>query len=88
MHFEVDVMVQHPLDERSRRFLTDVQRSANRVIRFSGDERTITVTVEAHAYDRDGAVRSAIGEVARIYPSVQFQPVGEPRPTPSPRPTT
>ena len=57
MHFEVDVIVQHPLDERSRRFLTDVQNSANRVVRFRGDERSITVTVEAHAYDRDGAVR-------------------------------
>ena len=81
MHFEVDVVVQHPLDERSRRFLTDVQRSANRVLRFRGDDRTITVTVEAHAYDKEGAVLSAIGEVARIYPAARFQPEGQPRPT-------
>jgi len=81
MHFEVDVIVQHPLDDRSRRFLTDVQKSANRVVRFRGDERTITVTVETHAYDREGAVRSAIGEVARIYPAARFEPTGEPRPT-------
>ncbi len=81
MHFEVDVVVQHPLDERSERFLTDVQRSANRVLRFRGDDRTITVTVEAHAYDREGAVRSAVAEVARIYPSARFEPEGQPRPT-------
>ena len=80
MHYEVDVIVQHPLDERSRQFLSDVQRSANRVLRFRGDDRTITVTVEAHAYDRDGAVRSAVGEVARIYPAAVFSAEGEPRP--------
>lgn len=81
MHFEVDVVVQHPLDERSCRFLTDVQGSANRVLRFRGDDRTITVTVEAHAYDEDGAVVSAMAEVARIYPTVKFQTEGQPRPT-------
>jgi len=80
MHFEVDVVVQHPLDERSKRFLADVQRSANRVLRFRGDDRTITVTVEAHAYDKDGAVRSAVAEVARIYPTVRFEAQGQPRP--------
>jgi hypothetical protein len=82
MHFEVDVVVQHPLDERSKRFLADVQSSANRVLRFRGDDRTITVTVEAHAYDKDGAVRSAVAEVARIYPMAKFQAEGQPRPTP------
>ena len=80
MHFEVDVIIQHPFDDRSKRFLTDVQKSANRVVRFRGDDTTITVTVEAHAYDRDGAVLSAIGEVARIYPTERFEPVGQPRP--------
>jgi hypothetical protein len=81
VHFEVDMLIQHPLDEQARRFLTDVQRSANRVIRFRGDDRRIIVTVEAHAYDRGGAVSAAIREVAHIYPTVTFQPIGEPRPT-------
>jgi len=79
MHFEVDVVVQHPLDERARQFLTSVQKSANRVLRFHGDERTITLTVEAHAYDDVGANRAAVQEVAHIFPVVKFQPVGKPR---------
>ena len=81
VHFEVDVEIQHPLDEQAKRFLTDVQRSANRVLRFRGNDRRIIVTVEAHAYDREGAVSAAIREVAHIYPLVKFQPTGEPRPT-------
>ena len=81
MHFEVDVVVQHPLDHHAERFLTSVQRSANRVLRFRGDDRTIIVTVEAHAHDREGAVRAAIQEVAHIYPQYSFEPTGEPRPT-------
>ena len=80
MHFEVDVVVQHPLDEQAERFLSSVQRSANRVIRFRGDHQRIVVTVEAHAYDRDGAVRAAIQEVAHIYPTMKFETTGEPRP--------
>jgi len=78
VHFEVDVEIQHPLDEQARRFLTDVQRSANRVLRFRGDDRIIIITVEAHAYDREGAVSAAIREVAHIYPLTRFQPTGEP----------
>jgi hypothetical protein len=81
VHFEVDVEIQHPLDEQAKRFLTDVQRSANRVLRFRGNDRRIIVTVEAHAYDREGAVSAAIREVAHIYPLVKFQLTGEPRPT-------
>jgi hypothetical protein len=81
MHYEVDVIVQHPLDTRSAAFLSSVQRSANRVIRFRGDDRCIVVTVEAHAFDRDGAVRAAIREVAHIYPLMEFEASGEPRPT-------
>jgi len=80
MHFEVDVVVQHPLDDQAKRFLSTVQRSANRVVRFGGDDRRIVVTVEAHAYDRDGAVRAAIQEVAHIYPLVSFAADGAPRP--------
>jgi hypothetical protein len=49
MHFEVDVVIQHPLDEQAERFLASVQRSANRVLRFRGDDKRIVVTVEAHA---------------------------------------
>jgi len=80
MHFEVDVVVQHPLDHQAERFLTSVQRSANRVIRFRGDDHRIVVTVEAHGYDREGAVRAAIQEVAHIYPTTESETAGEPRP--------
>jgi hypothetical protein len=80
MHFEVEVVVQHPLNKQAERFLSSVQRSANRVLRFRGDDRRIVVTVEAHAYDREGAVRAAIQEVAHIYPLMQFEASGEPRP--------
>ena len=80
MHFEVDVVVQHPLDDQAKRFLSTVQRSANRVVRFRGDDHRIVVTVEAHAYDHDGAVRAAVQEVAHIYPLVRFTTSGDPRP--------
>jgi hypothetical protein len=79
MHYEVDVIVQLPLDDRARRFLSEVQRSANQVLGFRGDDRAITVTVEAHALDPEGAVRAARREVARIYPSVAFAVSGPPR---------
>ena len=72
--------VDHPLDERAKRFLIDVQRSANRVLRFRGNEQNIIITVEAHAYDPEGAARAAVREVAHIYPLVKFQLSGEPRP--------
>jgi hypothetical protein len=81
VHYEVDVEVQHPLDDQAKRFLTDVQRSANRVLGFRGGSRTIIITVEAHAYDREGATRAAVREVAHLYPLEKFQPRGEPRPT-------
>ena len=80
MHYEVDVIVQHPLDAQAEQFLSSVQRSANRVLRFRGDDRQIVVTVEAHAFDRESAVRAAVQEVAHIYPLVDFEPTGEPRP--------
>ena len=79
MHYEVDVVVQHPLDEQAERFLSSVQRSANRVLSFRGDDQRIVVTVEAHAFDRAGAVRAAVREVAHIYPLMQFEANGEPR---------
>jgi hypothetical protein len=80
MHFEVDMVVQRPLDDAARWFLTDVQRSANRVLRFHGDDSSITITVQAHAMNREGAVKSARGQIARIYPGARYQEVGEPRP--------
>lgn len=80
MHFEVDVVVHHPLDDQAVRFLTSVQRSANRVLGFHGDEQRIVVTVEAHALDREGAVRAALQEVAHIYPLMRFETDGEPKP--------
>lgn len=55
------------------------QRSDNRVIRFSGDDERIVVTVEAHAYDREGAIRAAVREVASFCPVMQFSVDGEPR---------
>ena len=79
MRFEVDVIVQHALDAKAERFLVSVQRSANRVVRFRGEDQRIVVTVEAHAFDREGAIRAAAQEVAHIYPLVEFDATGEPR---------
>jgi hypothetical protein len=79
MHYEVEVIVPLPLDDHAHRFLSEVQRSANHVLRFHGDDRAITVTVEAHALDPEGAVRAARGEMARIYPSVPYAVSGEPQ---------
>jgi hypothetical protein len=81
MGHEVDMMVRQPLDDRARRFLTDVQRSANRVLRFPGDDSSITITVEAHAMVPEDSVKSARGEIARIYPGCDYQETGEPRVT-------
>ena len=80
MHYEVDVIVHHPLDDQAERFLSSVQRSANRVLRFRGDERRIVVTVEAHAFDGEGAIRAAVQEVAHIYPLEKFEASRQPRP--------
>jgi hypothetical protein len=79
MHYEVDVTVPHPLDDRNRRFLDSVQRSANRVVRFRGDARSITVTVEVAGLCREDALRAAAGEVARIFPASRDEKYGEPR---------
>jgi hypothetical protein len=79
MHYEVDMVVQLPFDENARRFLTSVQRSANQVLRFHGDDSTITITVEAHAMDLESAIKAARGEIARIYPGGDYQRTGEPR---------
>ena len=73
------MVVQHPLDDQTKRFLTSVQESANQVLRFRGDHQRIVITVEAHAYDEAGALKAAVQEVAHIFPAVKFQPVGKPR---------
>jgi hypothetical protein len=67
MHYEVDMVVQTPFDDRARR--------------FRGDAISITITVEAHAMDRDGAVKAARREIAHIYPGGDYRELGEPRPT-------
>jgi hypothetical protein len=79
MQYEVDVTVQHALDERTERFLTSVQRSANRVLRFRGDHRTVTLTVEVAGLCREDAIRGAAGEVARIFPASCDEKYSEPR---------
>jgi len=68
MHYEVDVLLRQPLDDRTRRFLEAVQSSANRVIRFRGDATSVYLTVRVSGLCRDDAIRAAAGEVARIFP--------------------
>ncbi len=67
MHFEVDISVPRPLDDRSLRFLTDVQRSANRVLRLRGDDECITLTVEARGLDGAAALRIASREAGQVH---------------------
>jgi hypothetical protein len=81
MHYEVDVTISKALDYPTRRFLTDVQRSANRILRFTGDDRSIRLTVDVAGLSREDAVRAAAGEVARIFPSSSDEKYGEPRQT-------
>jgi hypothetical protein len=86
MRYEVDVTIAKPLDDRTRRFLEAVQRSANRVVRFSGNALSVTVTVDVAGLGRDDAIRSAAAEVARIFPASNDERFGEPRPTRPDRP--
>ena len=81
MQYEVEVTIPQPLDERTRRFLDMVRRSANRLVRFAGDAGSIRLTVEVTGQCRQDAVRAAAGEVARIFPSSDNERYGEPRPT-------
>lgn len=80
MRYEVDVTINKPLDDRNRQFLDAVQRSANRVVRFTGDERQIRLTVDVAGMCREEAVRAAAGEVTRIFPNSTDEKYGEPRP--------
>jgi hypothetical protein len=78
MHYEVDVTIPRPLDEPTTRFLEAVCRSANRVSRFRGDGTGIHLTVEVSGMCRDDAIRSAVREVAGIFPGRTDSTFGEP----------
>lgn len=79
MNYEVEVVIPRPLDDQIRRFLDSVQRSANRLVRFTGDSSSIKLTVEASGMCREEAIRAAAGEVARIFPNSNDEKYGEPR---------
>jgi hypothetical protein len=79
MLYEVDVTIAKPLDDRTRRFLDAVQASANRVVRFTGDDGWVRVTVEVAGMCREDALRAAAGEVARIFPASNDERYGEPQ---------
>jgi hypothetical protein len=79
MSYEVEVMIPKDLDEQTRRFLDAVQRSANRVVRFSGDSGSIRLVVDVSGMCPEDAVRAAAGEVARIFPACRNPIYGEPR---------
>jgi hypothetical protein len=79
MRYEVAVTIPKALDDQTRRFLDAVQRSANRLVRFSGDARSIRLIVEVSGMCREDAMRAAAGEVARIFPACNEENYGEPR---------
>jgi len=78
MHYEVDVTIPRPLDAATARFLDAVCRSANRVRRFRGDAAGIHLTVDVSGMCREDAVRSAVREVAGIFPGRADGTFGEP----------
>ena len=79
MRYEVDVTIHQPLDDRTERFLESARRSANRLIRFSGSSRSISLTVEVAGMCREDAIRSAAREVAGIFPACESEKYSEPR---------
>jgi hypothetical protein len=79
MHYEVDVTIPRQLDEPTTRFLEAVCRSANRVSRFHGDRGGIHLTVEVSGMCREDAIRSAVREVAGIFPGRTDGTYGDPR---------
>jgi hypothetical protein len=81
MHYEVDVTIPKALDATTERFLDAVQHSANNVVRFTGTEGSIRLTVEVAGMCREEAIRAAAGEVARIFPASNDEKYGEPRQT-------
>jgi hypothetical protein len=78
MHYEVEVTLPRALDDQTRRFLDAVQRSANQLVRFGGDNASIRLTVEVAGMCREDAIRAAAGEVARIFPACNDEKYGEP----------
>jgi hypothetical protein len=81
MHYEVAVTIPKALDDQTRRFLDAVQRSANRLVSFRGDGRSIKLIVEVSGMCREDAMRAAAGEVARIFPACNDEKYAEPRQT-------
>lgn len=79
MHFEVDVTLDRPIDEDLSRFLESVRRSANRVVRFRGDDLMTTVTVEVAGMCEADAIKGAAAEMARIFPGRRDARFGVPR---------
>ncbi len=79
MHYEVDVTIPRPLDAPTARFLEAVCRSANRVRCFRGDAAGIHLTVDVSGMDRQDAIRSAVREVAGIFPGRNDGTYGEPK---------
>ena len=67
--FEVETLVPQELTETTRRFLSAAQTSANRILRFSGDQKVIRLTIEATGMNRNEAVRATAMEVAHILPN-------------------
>lgn len=81
MLYEVDVTIPRPLDEATARFLDAVCRSANRVSRYRASDQGILLTMEVAGMCREDAVRSAVREVASIFPGRTDGRYGEPRQT-------
>ncbi len=79
VHCEVDVIIPKPLDDSTRRFLDAVQISANRLVRFGGDETSTSLTVDVAGLDHEDAIRAAAREVARIFPACEDKRFGEPK---------
>lgn len=79
VRYEVEVRVGQPLDSTARQFLDSVLESANKVVDYRPEGNEMVLTVNVDAMDEDGAKPAAIREVARIYPHVKFEVVGEPR---------
>jgi hypothetical protein len=82
MHYEVEVLIRHPLDDKTRRFLEAVQTSANRLVRFRGDDESVRLTIDAVGLSREDAIRAGAGEVARIFPGSNDEKYIELRHTP------
>ena len=66
MRYEVDVTMPKGLDDRTWRFLDAVQRSANRLVRFRGDDGSITLTVDVAGMCREEAVGRSQGGCQRL----------------------